>query len=139
MIYRVRKLHYLTQAMIPAGWLGVMIWFIVTGKDLQDVLFAAAITAVFSAIFDHALYRQSRTPVAEIDAEGIRVHNVWHNPQHASWPLVVRLKKYPVLGYKLEAAGKDIWLPVGMLSRHDVENFLREVNEHLQKHAGRSA
>ena len=112
-----------------------VVWLMVTAKggDVETTLFVAAITAVLAGIFIYAAYKQSKTPVVETNANEIKIHYVWRNPEKVSWSLVTGLKKYALLGYKLETLGESIWLPIGMLTSDDAIKLLQEISDHVQE------
>ena len=132
MTYQVRKLHYLTQSLIPIGWLVVVVWSLAAAKDIETVLISGGMAVVLFGLFGYAIYKQSRTPIVETSACGIKINNVWRSPEQASWDDVVGLKKQALFGYKLNTLGRDIWLPIGMLTKNDGQELLREVSKHVQ-------
>jgi hypothetical protein len=133
-IYHVRRLHYVTQSLIPAAWLVVLAGIVIERDgDHEWIWLVAAMPLVLSGIFIYAAVKQSKTPLVQTTADEIRVNNVWRSPEAVSWGLVTGLKRYPVLGYKLEAIGESIWLPLGMLTSMDAQSLLREVREHVEQ------
>ena len=134
MIYRVRKLHYLTQSIIPAGWLVIVVWLTLKkSQDIGSILLAAGIATAFLVIFIYAMIKQLKTPLIETTDTKIKVHNVWKKPDQVTWDLIIGIKKYPLLGYKLETISGGIWLPIGMLTKVDVMHLLDEVRCHVEK------
>lgn len=132
MIYHVRKVHYFTQSIIPLGWVVIVAWLTITqGKDIESIFLVGAIAVVFTVIFIYSFIKQSQTPLVVTDEDGILIQNVWRTPEKTTWDLVTHVKKYPVLGYKLETLGRGIWLPLGMLTRGDAQKLLKEVKERV--------
>jgi len=133
-IYHVRRVHYITQSLIPASWLIVLAGIVIgKGGDYEWIWLVAAMPLVLGGMFIYASVKQSKTPLVQTNADEIRVNNVWRSPEAVSWGLVTGLKRYPVLGYKLMAIGGSIWLPIGMLTSTDAQSLLREVREHVEQ------
>lgn len=136
MKYNACKHYYISQSIIPVGWLVIVTWLTITqGKDIESILLVAAIALAIMTIFIYSLVKQVKTPLVITDDDGILIQNVWRAPEKAAWALVVRIKKYPILGYKLETLGRNIWLPLGMLTRDDAQKLLQEVKEQVNKKA----
>lgn len=100
---------------------------ITQGKDVESILLVAAIAIAFTAIFIYSVVKQVKTPLVITDEDGILVQNVWRTPEKAAWDLIASVKKYPLLGYKLETLGRDVWLPLGMLTKDDAQKLLQEI------------
>ena len=134
MILHARKLHYVAQSIIPVGWLAIVAWLIFTqSKDIESILLVVAIAIVFTAIYIYSFVKQVKTPLIVTDREGILIHNVWLSSEKVTWDLIMSVKKYPVFGYKLETVGRDVWLPLGMLTKVDADKVLREIKDHVNQ------
>lgn len=133
MKYHVSKLHCIAQSIIPVGWIAMLTWLIfLQGKDLQSILLVITIMAIFSVIHIYSLVKQVKTPVFVTDENGILIQSVLRKKEKLDWALVMNLKKYPFLGYKLETLGKDIWLPTGMLSGDDTKSLIEEIRAQIK-------
>lgn len=109
MTYHVRKRYYVTQAFVLAGWFLMITWaWFRRGADIELLWVAAGMPAILSAIVIYGLVKQSGVPVVQTDADEIKINNIFVGPQTLQWALVSGLKKYPLLGYKVEAVGNSV-------------------------------
>jgi hypothetical protein len=135
--YNVRKLHYFTQSIIPAGWLITVVWLnLEKDLDVTTILVTAALATIFLMLFIYTFLKQLKTPLVETTATEIKIHNVWRNPESVAWNMIVGLNKHPLLGYKLQTIEGGIWIPTGMLTKNDSLQLLDEVRRHVEKRTG---
>jgi hypothetical protein len=134
MIYRVRKLHYFSQSIIPVGWLVTVVWLNIENNiEIDLVLLTAGIAAIFLTIYIYVFHKQLKTPLVETTEREIKIHNVWNKPERAAWNMIMEIKKHPLLGYKLKTLDGSIWIPTGMLTKSDSQQLIEEVTRHVKK------